>query len=199
MKSINVKNVRLAKVNITQNEDGSKEFIFGTPELVAGVMKISHVPTSSEAEMYEDGKVTENISQIVGHSLAMDFGCVPRKWLAYINGLTYEGGVMSDDGPCTPGAFAMGYEVERIKSGKTYKELTWFIHCQAKPIERTYEQRKKDISISNDTVNITAFKDEEFNDRAYVSIDTEDKEVTEDMITNFFKKVQTNRTITATD
>lgn len=197
MKSINVKNVRLAELTITKAENGTRTFTYTEPELVAGVMKINQVPTTSTGEMYEDGKKTEDISQIIAHELAMDFGRFPNKWRSYIKGLTYEEGVLSDDGPCTPKPFAMGFEVEYIQDGTAYRELTWYLHCQAKHMEKNAEQRKKDITFSNDTVAITAFKDAEVNDRAYVTIDTADSEVTEEMITNFFTKVQTSRTITA--
>lgn len=197
MKSINVKNLRLAELTISKEENGTRVFNFGTPELVAGLMKIGQVPQVAEGEMYEDGKKTESISQITSHEVAIDFGRFPAKWRSYVNGLTIKNGVLADDGPCTPKPFAMGFEVEYVQDGSSYKELVWYIHCQAKQMEKNAEQKKKDITFSNDTLTVTAFKDSEFEDRAYVLIDTADSDVTDDMVENFFSKVQTTHTIEA--
>lgn len=196
-KSINVKNIRLAECTIKTEPNGEKTFTYKDPELVLGAMKVSMVPTAAEGELYEDGKLSEKLSRVSGYELGIDFGRLPKKWQAWLNGLTYESGVMSDDGECSPKPFAIGWEVEYILNKNTYKEAYWFLSCLAKPIEKNFEELKKDITIGNDTINITAFKEESFNNRAYVNIDTADKEVTEEMYTNFFTKVQTTRTISA--
>lgn len=193
MKSINVKNVRLAK--ITAKTESS--YTYDIPELVTGLMKISEVPTAAEGEMYEDGILSERISQVVGYELAIDISRLPNEWRQYINGKTYTTGVETDDGACEPGPFALGFETEYVSNGKVYKELTWYIDCLAKPMEKTAEQRTKDIKIGNSTVNITAFKPGVYGNRGYVMIDTGDTNVTPEMATNFFKKVQTEKTITA--
>lgn len=196
-KSINVKNIRLAECVIKEAENGERTFEYTDPELVAGAMKIGMVPTPSEGEMYEDGKLSERLSRVTGYELAIDFGRLPKKWQAWLNGLKYEEGVLSDDGPCSPKPFAIGWEVEYVNNKTVFKEAYWFLSCLAKPIEKTYEEQKKDISIGNDTINITAFKEAEFDDRAYVNIDTADSTVTTQMYTDFFSQVQKTRTITA--
>lgn len=193
MKSINVKGIRFAK--ITAKADSG--YTYSTPELVAGAMKVSEVPTPAEGELYEDGKLSERIAQVTGYELALDISRLPNDVRQYINGKTYTDGVETDDGACEPGAFAIGWETEYVVKGKVYRELIWYIDCLAKPIEKNTEQRQKDIKIGNSTVNITAFKSSAYTDRAYVMIDTADESVTEDMITNFFSKVQTGTTITA--
>ena len=193
MKSINVQNIRIAKIT----EKAASGYTYSEPVLVAGAMKISEVPTPAEGELYEDGKLSERIAQVTGYELAMDISRLPNDIRQYINGKTYNGGVETDDGACEPGAFAIGWETEYVVKGKVYKEMIWYIDCLAKPIEKQAEQRQKDIKIGNSTVNITAFKTSAYADRAYVMIDTADESVTEDMIKNFFSMVQTGTTITA--
>lgn len=192
MKSINVKNVRLAK--ITAKTDSS--YTYDVPELVTGLMKVSEVPTISEGELYEDGILTERLTQLIGHELAIDISRLPSEWKQYIEGKTYTAGVETDDGPCQPGAFAIGFETEYVVQGKVNKEMIWYIDCLAKPMEKSAEQRTKNIKISNSTINITAFKAGPYEHRSYVMIDSGDTNVTPEMVTNFFKKVQTGTTIT---
>lgn len=188
-KVINVQNFYMAKIT---EADGV--ITHSAPEKVFGVMKINRVPVPASGELYEEGTLSESISEITGHNLAIDFGDLPIEWSAHIQGLTIEGGIITDDGPCKPKPFALGFELSKANGTK---QMMWYLYCLAKPIESTDEQRTKDINISNDTINVTAFKKEQFAYRAYVMGDTSETAFTTTMQGDFFKKVQTSKEITA--
>ncbi|PHV69779.1 hypothetical protein CS063_13760 [Sporanaerobium hydrogeniformans] len=187
-KSINVKNYYLAEIT----EDESGVITHGVPEKVYGLMKASRVPQAASGELYEEGVLSEQLDELVSHNLAFDFGNLPQKWRAWMNGYKVETGVMADEGPCSPKPFAVGWEVIGTKGRR---QMMWYIYCKAKPIEDNDEQRTKDIKISNDTINVVAFKKEQFSYKGFVLIDSANSDVTETMLDDFFKKVQTTYTI----
>lgn len=188
-KTINVKNSYMAKIT---EEDGAIKF--GVPERVLGIQKASRVPTAATGEQYEEGKLAVNIALVSGYSIAFDISNLPSEWRAWVNGLNYSDGIETDDGLCKPNPFSLGWEIEKADGTS---QLIWFYYCTAAPIEDSDEQSEKDIKVSNDTINITAFKREEFDNRAYTKIDTGNESITKEMISNFFKKVQTDRNISA--
>ena len=114
-----------------------------------------------------------------------------------MNGYSFVEGVLNDEGDCVPKPFAVGWEVERIHKGVQTKQMMWYLYCLAKPIEDNDEQSQKDIKVSNDTINCVALKKEQFKYRGFTLVDTKETEITTEMQTNFFKKVQTTDTITA--
>lgn len=190
---INVQNTHFAKGTKTTS-NGVSTYAWDTPMLVQGLEKVTITPVTAKGEKYGDGILRKKITRRSGYTLGIDINEVPQDIKRYINGLTYSNGVETDDGACTGGAFAIGFE--HVKADSTIEKI-WFIWCEAEPIEEENQQSTTDISISSDTVNITAYKLSEYNDRAYVKIWTGDSDVTEDMVENFFTKVQTSSTITA--
>lgn len=191
-KIINVQNAHFSKCTKKEGVDGIVTYTYDVPVKVKGLEKISIVPTKASGEQYGDGVLVEKISRRTGYTLGVDLNNIPNELKRYLMGLTYTNGVETDDGNCTSGGFAFG--CEHVKADDTV-EMIWFIYCEAEPIEEENSQSTKDINISNETLNITAFKVDEYNKRAYIKISTADENVTEDMIANFFKKVQTGTTI----
>lgn len=188
-KVVNARYIHLAEIT----EEKDETIKFGTPEKVLGFMKATRAPQVASGELYEDGVLSVQIDEVTHHNLSFDFGDLPMKWRAWINGLKLEKGVISDSDDIKPKPFAIGWEL--IKSNGT-KQMIWYLYCKAKPIEDNDEQRTKDIKVSNDTFTCTALKKEQFK-RIFTMIDTSFEDITEEMQENFFKKVQTTDTIEA--
>jgi phi13 family phage major tail protein len=186
---INVQNVHLAE--ITESPEG--EILHGTPEYVAGAMEIGRVPQLASGQLYGDGKIRRQTSRKVRYQINVSLNKLPTKWRRYMEGVTVANGVESGTSKDEPKPFAIGWEVEKT-GGK--KEMIWFLYCQAEPIQETARQSEDNINYSTDSITISALENEQFN-RYYTFIDTEDEEVTSEMVENFFKKVQTTDTIVA--
>lgn len=108
-----------------------------------------------------------------------------------MEGVTVNNGVESGTSKDEPNPFAIGWEVEKT-GGK--KELIWFLYCVAEPVQETTRQSEDNIVYSTDTVVISALEDDSLG-RFYTFIDSEDEEITDEMVANFFKKVQTTDAI----
>jgi phi13 family phage major tail protein len=187
---INVQNVHLAE--ITESPEG--ELTHGTPEHVAGAMEIGRVPQISSGQLYGDGKIRKETSRKVKYQITANLNKLPTKWRRYMEGVTVKNGVESATSKDEPKPFAMGWEVE--KTGEK-KEMIWFLYCKAEPIQETTRQSEDNVNFSTDNLTISALEDDRLG-RFYTFIDTEDEDVTEDMIKNFFAKVQTTDSINGT-
>ena len=179
---INVQNVHLAE--ITKSPEG--EITFGKPEHVVGAMQIGRNPQIASGQLYGDGKISHEISRKVRYELNVDLNKLPTKWRRYMEGVKVTTGVESGTSKDEPNPFAIGWEVE--KTGDQ-KELVWFVYCLANPIQETTRQSEDNINYSTDSITISALEDDSLG-RFYTLIDSEDKEITPEMIANFFKKVQ---------
>lgn len=179
---INVQNVHLAEV--TESVSGLE---FGTPEHVAGAMEIGKVPQLATGQLYGDGKIRHDISRKIRYQLTMNLNKLPSKWRRYMEGVTVNNGVESGTSKDEPKPFAVGWEVEKT-GGK--KELIWFLYCFAEPIQTTDRQSEENINYSTDSITISALEHDSLG-RYYTFIDTEDEEITPELVENFFKKVQT--------
>lgn len=188
-KKINVTNVHLAEIT----ESGTT-LTFGAPEHIAGAMEISRIPQVSSGQLYGDGKIANETSRINSYQITLNINKIPSKWRRYMEGRTVTSGVESGTSKDEPKPFAMGWEVEKT-NGK--KELIWFLYGKATPIQETVRQSEENINYSTDTVTITFIEHDSLK-RFYTFIDTEDTEITQEMASNFFKKVQTTDTISAT-
>lgn len=186
---INVQNVHLAE--ITEPEEG--DLIFGTPEHVVGAMEFGRVPQLSTGQLYGDGKITHSTSRKIAYQITANLNKLPTKWRRYMEGVTINNGVESGTSKDEPKPFAIGWEVE--KTGEE-KELIWFLYCLAEPIQENNRQSEENINYSTDTVTITALEDDGLG-RFYTMIDSEDEEITPEMLENFFKQVQTTDAISA--
>ena len=147
-KVINVKNYYLAEIT-----ESSETITHGTPEKVFGLMKASRVPQVSSGVQYEEGVLSEQIDKLTSHNLSFDFGDLPGKWRAYMQGYSFTNGIMNDEGDCEPKPFAVGWEVIRADGTK---QMVWYLYCKAKPIEENDEQATSDVKISNDTITCSA-------------------------------------------
>ena len=179
---INVQNVHLAE--ITKSPEG--EIAFGKPEHVAGAMQIGRNPQIASGQLYGDGKISHETSRKVRYELNVDLNKLPTKWRRYMEGVKVTTGVESGTSKDEPNPFAIGWEVE--KTGDQ-KELVWFVYCLANPIQETTRQSEDNINYSTDSITISALEDDSLG-RFYTLIDSEDEEITPEMIANFFKKVQ---------
>ena len=179
---INVQNVHLAE--ITKSPEG--EIAFGKPEHVVGAMQIGRNPQIASGQLYGDGKISHETSRKVRYELNVDLNKLPTKWRRYMEGVKVTTGVESGTSKDEPNPFAIGWEVE--KTGDQ-KELVWFVYCLANPIQETTRQSEDNINYSTDSITISALEDDSLG-RFYTLIDSEDEEITPEMIANFFKKVQ---------
>lgn len=186
---INVRNVHLAE--ITESPEG--DITHGTPEHVVGAMEFGKVPQLSKGQLYGDGKITHSTSRKIAYQITANLNKLSTKWRRYMEGVTVVGGVESGTSKDDPKPFAIGWEVE--KTGNE-KELIWFLYSLAEPIQETTRQSEDNINYSTDTVTITALEDDNLG-RFYTMIDTEDEEITPEMVANFFKQVQTTDAISA--
>jgi len=186
---INVKNVHLAE--ITESPEGT--ITHSTPELVVGAMEIGKVPQISSGQLYGDGKIQKETSKKIAYQITVSLNKLPTKWRRYMEGVKVVNGVESGTSEDEPNPFAIGWEVEKT-GGK--KELFWFVYCQATPIEETNRQSEENVNYSTDTIVISALEHDSLG-RFYTMIDTEDEEISDEMVQNFFKKVQTTDTISA--
>lgn len=186
---INVQNVHLAE--ITKSPEG--EIAFGTPEHIAGAMQIGRNPQIASGQLYGDGKISHETSRKVRYELSVDLNKLPTKWRRYMEGVKVTTGVESGTSKDEPNPFAIGWEVEKTGG---QKELVWFVYCLANPIQETTRQSEDNINYSTDSITISALEDDSLG-RFYTLIDSEDTEITPEMLTNFFKKVQTTDAIAA--
>lgn len=186
---INVRNVHLAEV--VESEGG--EISFSEPEHVAGAMEMSRNPQLATGQLYGDGKITHSTSRKIAYQVIANLNKLPTKWRRYMEGVQVNQGVESGTSKDDPKPFAIGWEVE--KTGDQ-KEMIWFLFCLAEPIQETTRQSEDNINYSTDSATITALEDDGLG-RFYTMIDSEDEEITEDMLKDFFKKVQTTDAISA--
>lgn len=186
---INVKNVHLAE--ITKSPEGV--ITHSTPEHVAGAMEIGKVPQLATGQLYGDGKISKETSRKVKYQITVSLNKLPTKWRRYIEGVKVINGVESGTSKDEPKEFAIGWEVEKTGG---QKELIWFIYCLAEPIQEQNRQSEENINYSTDSITISALEDDSL-ERFYTMIDTEDEEITPEMVENFFKKVQTTDAIAA--
>jgi phi13 family phage major tail protein len=186
---INVQNVHLAEIN----ESPGEELTYGTPEHIEGAMEIGRVPQLASGQLYGDGKIRKQTARKVRYQLTVNLNKLPTKWRRYMEGVTVKEGVESGTSKDEAKPFAIGWEVEKTGG---QKEMIWFLYCIAEPIQETARQSEENINYSNDSLTITALEDDRLG-RYYTFIDTEDEDVTTEMIENFFKKVQTTDTISA--
>lgn len=184
---INVQNVHLAE--ITESAEGA--IVHGAPEHVVGAMEMGKAPQLATGQLYGDGKVQKRNSRKVKYQITTSLNKLPTKWRRYMEGVTVNNGVESGTSKDEPNPFAIGWEVEKT-GGK--KELIWFLYCVAEPVQETTRQSEDNIVYSTDTVVISALEDDSLG-RFYTFIDSEDEEITDEMVANFFKKVQTTDAI----
>lgn len=185
---INVQNVHLAEITETTND-----ITYGEPEHIAGAMEISMTPQLSTGELYGDGKIAHKSSKKIAYQITVSLNKLPTKWRRYMEGVQYKDGVEYGTTDDEPKPFAIGWEFEKT-NGK--KELIWFLYCLAEPIQQTGRQSESNTNYSTDSITITALEHDLLG-RFYTFIDSEDENVTEQMIEDFFKKVQTNDTISS--
>lgn len=183
---INVKNVHLAEITET-----SGEVTFGKPEHVAGAMEMGRTPQLSTGQLYGDGKITHKNSKKVAYQITANLNKLPTKWRRYMEGVQVSDGIESGTSGDEPKPFAIGWEVEKTGGEK---ELVWFLYCTAEPIEQTERQSEENVNYSTDNVTIMALEHDSLG-RYYTLIDSEDDAVTEVMVKNFFKNVQTSDAI----
>lgn len=186
---INVHNVYMAE--ITESPGG--ELTFGKPEHIIGAMEVSRTPNIATGQLYGDGKVAHSTSKKTSYEISLQQNAIPSKWRRYMEGTTYNNGIESGSSKDQPKPFAIGWEIEKTED---QKELIWFLYCKANPLEQTVQQSDDNINYSTDSVTITATEHDSLG-RYYTFIDTEDENVTPEMVTNFFKKVQTTDTVSA--
>lgn len=185
-KTINIKNLYLAEIT-----EGNNDLTFGKPEAIPGLRKATRKPSIAKGVQYGDGKLEDVITCKTSYEIAMDHNNIPQKWRAWFEGLTINKGVESGKSTDQGKPFAMGWEIEKVKG---VREMIWFIYCKANPIEDTDEQREDNIKISHDTVSITAFEHSSAG-RYYTKINSQNTDVTEEMLKNFFTQVQVTDTI----
>lgn len=185
---INVQNVHLAEVT-----ESLGEIVFDTPEHVAGAMEIGRTPQLSTGQLYGDGKIAHKTSKKIAYQITANLNKLPTKWRRYMEGVQVTDGVESGTSKDEPNPFAIGWEVEKTGGEK---ELIWFLYCLAEPIQETNRQSEDNINYSTDSVTITALEDDSLG-RYYTFIDSEDEDITEQMVTDFFAQVQTTDAISA--
>lgn len=185
---INVQNVHLAEIT-----EAAGEITHGIPEHVAGAMEMSRTPQLSTGQLYGDGKITHKNSKKIAYQIGANLNKLPTKWRRYMEGVQVTAGVESGTSKDEPKPFAIGWEVEKTGG---QKELIWFLYCIAEPVQQTERQSEENINYSTDSVTITALEDDSLG-RYYTFIDSEDEEITEQMVTDFFKQVQATDAISA--
>lgn len=186
---INIESLHLAEIE--ESEDG--RLAFGTPEHIPGAMEIGRNPQISSGRLYGDGKVTHSTSKVNSYQISVRQNKLPSKWRRYMEGKTVNNGVESGTSKDEPNPFAIGWVVEKTRGTK---ELVWFLYCKVEPIQETVAQSEDNITYSNDSITITALEHDSLG-RFYTLIDTEDEEITTEMIGNFFKQVQVTDAISA--
>ena len=187
-KKINVKNVHFAEITETEST-----ITHGTPELVAGAMEVVRTPTIATGQLFGDGKISDSNSKKTAYQIQIQHNRIPSKWRRIMEGTTIVTGVESGTSSDVPKPVAVGWEVEKT-NGES--ELIWFLYCKATPTEERVQQSTENITYSTDTLTLTALE-HDLLERFYTMIDTEETTVTEAMVTDFFKKVQTTDTIAA--
>ena len=185
----NVEDLHVAE--ITESPEGT--LIFGTPDHVVGAMEVGKNPQISSGQLYGDGKVAHSTSRKNAIQITINQNKLPSKWRRWFEGVTVNNGVESGTSKDEPNPFAIGWAVEKT-GGK--KELIWFLYCKAEPIQETVRQSEDNINYSTDSITITALEHDSL-ERFYTFIDSEDSDITPEMIDNFFKKVQTTDAIAA--
>lgn len=186
---INVKKVHLAE--ITESPEGT--ITFGAPEHVVGAMEIGRIPELATGQLYGDGKIQKETSKKVKYQITVNQNKWPTKWRRYMEGVNVTDGVESGTSSDEPKPFAIGWEVEKT-GGEC--ELFWFVYCLAEPIQETTRQSEENINYSTDNITISAIEHDSLG-RFYTMIDSEDAEITDQMVKDFFKQVQVTDAIKA--
>lgn len=188
---MNVNSLYLAEVSETDNS-----LVFGAPEFIDGIEEITRKPTVASGELFGGGKKRFNVSRKTGYELSLNHNGIPVDWLSYMEGTTVsESGVESGTSKDAPKPFAIGWDIDKIGTdGKIYKQLIWFLFCTTEPVEISTKQSEENTNFSTDSLSITALEHNSLG-KFYTMIDTERDEVTQEMVDNFFTKVQTGDSV----
>jgi len=188
-KKINIKNLHLAE--ITESPEGV--ITYETPEHIPDMMEAGRNPQVASGQLYGDGKVSHNTSKKNAYEVTLAHNKIPSKWRRIMEGTTVVDGVESGASGDEPKPIAVGWEVEKT-GGES--ELIWFLYGKANPFQETVRQSEENINYSTDNIAMTFTENDTLN-RFYTLIDTEDADITPEMVENFFKKVQINDVIAA--
>lgn len=184
---INVTNLHLAKASIVGNA-----ITFEAPERIVGLEEVGRKPNVASGELYGDGKIRKKVSKKTGYDLTINHNSLPVEWLRYMEGAKVsETGVESGTSKDEPGIFAIGWEVEKTEE---HSQLIWFLYCTAEPREDSGKQSESNTNFTSDSITIKALEHDSLG-RYYTLIDTEDEKVTDEMVKNFFTKVQVSDVI----
>jgi phi13 family phage major tail protein len=186
---INVRNLHMAKA--TKQEDG--QVVFGKPEHIIGMEKISRKTNMASGKLHGDGKIRKNNIKKSGYELTLSLNNLPSEWRNYLEGTTLsDGGVEYATSKDIPNYFAIGWEVEKTEG---FSEFIWFPFCQAEPIEQETQQTEDNVNYSTDEITIMALENDSIG-RYYTFVDTEIEKNKDVTAKDFFSQVQTGDTIT---
>lgn len=184
---MNVKNFHLAKCTVKDDI-----ITYDKPEHIIGLEEVTKTPSISSGELYGDGALRIKINKKTAYQLNINMNAIPADWKRYMEGTKIsESGVEYATSTDEAELFACGWEVEKTK-GK--KQMIWFLCCTAEPITDNAKQTEGNVSFSKDTLTITAVEHISHG-RFYTMIDSENEKVTEEMLTDFFTKVQTGDSV----
>ena len=180
---INVQGLFFAEVlNDTPSELTHKEV-----QQVAELQEIQISPKIADGGLFGNGRKVHATSRKTSYEIAIDLTVLPPDIKAYMEGVKIKSGVEVGTSKDEPKAFACGFIVEKTDGAK---QMIWYPYCKAKPVEEAIKQSEDNLHYSTDKLVVTVLEHPSIN-RFYTKIDSETQGVSEKMLEDFFKKVQT--------
>lgn len=181
MATIGLRDVHYAVLK-TDTKEGAT---YDAPVLLSGAIAANVNPNTSSATLFADDGPYDSSTTLGEIELELNMADIPAKHAAVMLGHTYKGGVLIKKASDQPPYLAIGYR--SLKSNGAYR-YTWLY--KGKFTDGEQANNTKGDSIEYQTPTITgAFVKRDFDDMWQTEADSDDTELGENVIENWFKAV----------
>ncbi len=181
MATIGLRDVHYAKM-LTDNSSGAT---YDTPVKISGAISANVNPNASSSTLFADDGPYDSAATLGEISLELNVADVPAAVSADLLGHTYQGGMLTKRSTDTPPYVAVGYR--SLKSNGYYR-YTWLY--KGKFTDGETDNATKGDSIEYQTPTITgAFVKRDYDDVWQTEADSDDSNISQSTITNWFSAV----------
>jgi phi13 family phage major tail protein len=181
MATIGLRDVHYAKM-LTDTSSGAT---YDTPVKISGAISANVNPNSSSATLFADDGPYDSAATLGEISLELNMADIPAAISADLLGHTYQGGMLTKRSTDTPPYVAVGYR--SLKSNGYYR-YTWLY--KGKFTDGESDNATKGDSIEYQTPTLTgAFVKRDYDDVWQTEADSDDTNISQSTITNWFASV----------
>lgn len=181
MATIGLRDVHYAKM-LTDDSSGAT---YDEPEKISGAISANVNPNASSSTLFADDGPYDSAATLGEISLELNMADIPPAVSAALLGHTYQGGMLTKRSTDTPPYVAIGYR--SLKSNGYYR-YTWLY--KGKFTDGETANATKGDSIEYQTPTITgAFVKRDYDDVWQTEADSDDTNISQTTITNWFSAV----------